>query len=547
MSMDRIPNPPAATKVHGTKYPDRGVWITWIISFLVVILTQWYAESLDFAVVNMLMAGGIFACSLAPFIWFVWYSSYSPFARRSGFYLTLAALGILLSIVRIDRFDGSLRPEFRFVWQQTRDQLLGKPIAGEVPEPEVDPASPAVPATVEVGFPQFLGPNRNAYVSGPKLKTDWKKDPPRELWRVPIGAGWGGFAAHSGRAVTLEQRGNEEYVTCYDVATGKVVWAHGIVARHQEIMGGVGPRSTPTIHAGKVYTQGALGMIHCFELSTGKIVWKKDLLELTGVKPSEDQNAILWGRSGSPLIYGDLCVIPAGGPATGPAVSLIAFDKQTGDIVWKGGDQQTGYSSPTVATLHGVEQILIVNEASVAGHDPADGKELWRFAWFGGSTSTATVSQPHPVGDNRVFISKAYGGGMKLLQVNKEGDVWSTEVAAQNGAVMKTKFTNATIIGDYAYALSDSILECVEWKTGKAQWKKGRFGQGQLLGVGDVLLIQAESGEVVLVAATPEKQQELTRFSAIKGITWNNPCLYGKLLLVRNGEEAACFELAVEE
>jgi outer membrane protein assembly factor BamB len=207
-----------------------------------------------------------------------------------------------------------------------------------------------------------------------------------------------------------------------------------------------------------------------------------------------------------------------------------------------------GYSSPTIATLHGVEQILIVNEATVAGHDPQTGAELWQYKWFGSSTGTASVAQPHAIDNNRVLITKGYGGGLTIFRVDRAANgKWSVVEEHKNPAALKTKFTNVAVLDGHAYALSDTILECVNLADGKAKWKKGRYGQGQLLAVGKLLLIQCESGEVALAEANPERPRELTRFAAIQGITWNNPCLYGRLLLVRNGDEAACYELPVEE
>jgi outer membrane protein assembly factor BamB len=117
----------------------------------------------------------------------------------------------------------------------------------------------------------------------------------------------------------------------------------------------------------------------------------------------------------------------------------------------------------------------------------------------------------------------------------------------QQSNLLKTKFTNVAIYNDYAYGLSDGILECVELSSGKRMWKQGRYGQGQLLRVGATLLIQAESGEVVAVPATPEKPVELSRFPALNGQTWNNLCLSGNKLLVRNAEEAACYEIYLQQ
>jgi outer membrane protein assembly factor BamB len=144
-----------------------------------------------------------------------------------------------------------------------------------------------------------------------------------------------------------------------------------------------------------------------------------------------------------------------------------------------------------------------------------------------------------------LFLSKAYGGGSKLLQFTSagSGSEFGVSVRWENKQLLKTKCTNVTVIGDHVYGLSDGILECVTLHTGQRKWKKGRYGHGQILGIGQRILVQAEDGRIALVDANPETFVELTSFAALEGKTWNNPCLYGKRLLVRNGEEAACYEL----
>ncbi len=253
------------------------------------------------------------------------------------------------------------------------------------------------------------------------------------------------------------------------------------------------------------------------------------------------------GPRNSPLIVDDLVVVPLGGPAQGPWVSLAAFDKTTGRLAWTGGDCQASYSSPVLATLAGRRQILIVNQDYVSGHDPASGKPLWKHPWPGSSSTNASVSQVVPVPGDRLLLSKAYGGGAKLLQLSTaKRDSWQVTKVWSNSRVLRTKFSNVVVHGDHVYGLSDGVLECVELAGGRRVWKGGRYGQGQILGVDDVLLVQAESGEVVLVEAAPAGHRELGRFAALEGKTWNNPSLYGRFLLVRNAEQAACYELALE-
>lgn len=542
---EKKPPQPRAPRLFGDTLPGYSVWIIWAITLIAIPLLRLYADDLDIAVVNGATMGLCVMSAVALWIWFVWFSASAVTPRRLAFLAALGGLIFLVTCVRIRDVDGALIPTFRFVWQPLADRALAKPIVVEEPPAEANAdAGPKEPDAV--AFTGFLGPNRDAVIAGPKLARDWSAHPPAPIWKNKIGAGWAAFAAQDGRAVTLEQRGDDEWVTCYSVATGQTLWAHSVPTRHEEVMGGIGPRSTPTIADGLVFTQGATGRVHCIDLATGKVVWTQNILELVGVDEAHAQQTVLWGRSGSPLVYQDLVIVPGGGPSADKCVSLFAFDKATGKEVWRGGDQQISYSSPIVATFAGVQQIVIVNESTITGHDPADGKQLWLYQWFGSSTANASTAQPHVMSGDRLFVSKGYGGGMRLVGIKREDDQWLAETLLEKTSVMKTKFTNVAILGDYAYALSDGVLECVAWETGKAKWKKGRYGQGQILAVGDLLLVQCESGEVALVEANPDKFVELGKFQALEGKTWNNLCLYGSRLLVRNSDEAACYELATE-
>ncbi len=193
-------------------------------------------------------------------------------------------------------------------------------------------------------------------------------------------------------------------------------------------------------------------------------------------------------------------------------------------------------------------QILSVNEDNVSAHDPDTGASLWSYDWPGGSTFNPNVAQPVPIGTDSVLLSKAYGVGALLLRVEPTADGgFQASPVWRETRLLKTKFTNVVVHEGYVYGLSDGILECVDPESGTRRWKRGRYGHGQLLGVGSLLLVQAESGDVAMVEATPVEHKELGRFPALQEKTWNNPCLYGRLLLVRNGEEAACFELPVED
>lgn len=488
--------------------------------------------------VAMFVSAVVAAAALA-----IWWVLGGPGSQRlrwavaGGLGLALLAA---LACLRIEQVSGDLVPQFAFRWQPRADQRLARP----------DPAGSAVDlsTTTPDDFPQFLGPRRDARLTGVRLRRDWRAYPPRLVWRREIGAAWSTLVAVNGLVVTMEQRGEDELVTCYELATGQLRWFHAIAARHQTVLGGVGPRATPTIDRGRVVALGATGLLRCLDGATGQPVWVEDLLGRIGVTAQEDQRAIEWGRAASPLVVDDLVVVPLGGPLSGPSTSLAAFDRASGRLIWQGGDSQASYSSPVLATLAGRRQILIVNEADVSGHDPATGQTLWKHPWPGSSRGDASVSQAVPLPNDRVLLSKGYLGGAKLLQLTPtaEGVCQVAEIWA-NRRVLRTKFCNVVVCGEYVYGLSDGILECVELASGRRVWKGGRYGQGQILGVDDLLVVQAESGEVALVEAAPDGYRELSRLAALEGTTWNNPSLYGRFLLVRNAQQAACYELGVED
>lgn len=500
----------------------------------------------DHAVANMiaLSLGGLAAITLL--LWFVFLSGYGKRLRVATAIVCLVVAGALAALFRVDRVSGELLPAFAFRFSPKPDQRLTTPWPdglASAPRPTVD-----LRTTGPWDFPEFLGPGRCVAASGVRLARDWQRRPPRLLWRQPIGAGWSAFSVVNGSAVTMEQRGDQEMVTCYALRTGKLQWAHAIQTRYEGVSGGVGPRATPTIHEGLVFALGATGHLVCLDGSTGRCRWRKNLLEQYGITPDVETACLPWGRSASPLIVDDLVIVPVGGLKRGRRVALAAYDTRQGRLVWESGEEQVSYSSPTLATLAGVRQVLIVNEQSASGHDPQTGRLLWQHPWPGRSNANPNVSQAVPVPPDRVFLSKGYGQGAILIQLyHQEPAHLTPKIVWKNPKVMRTKFTNVALRDGYAFGLSDGILECIDLGTGQRVWKSGRYYHGQVLRVEDLLLVLTESGEVVLVEASAERPNHvLGRFQAIRGMTWNNLALSGPCLLVRNAEEAACYELPLE-
>jgi outer membrane protein assembly factor BamB len=225
----------------------------------------------------------------------------------------------------------------------------------------------------------------------------------------------------------------------------------------------------------------------------------------------------------------------------------------TGDVRWAAGTRKASYASPVIAELAGERQIIVVNEGWVTGHRARDGTVLWEHPWANEDDDSASAAQPVPVGNNRLLLTKGYGVGASLLAIERAEDkfvvkpLWKPPIQR----VMKTKFSNVVLRNGFVYGLDDVLLECIELETGKVRWKKRRspeFGHGQIMLIGGVLLVLSESGELALVAASPDEYRELASLQALDeaNVTWNNPAFAPPYLLVRNNREAACYRLPLK-
>jgi len=367
------------------------------------------------------------------------------------------------------------------------------------------------------------------------LARDWQSAAPVALWRQPIGQGWSGFAVANGLAVTLEQRDGKERVVAYDLERGSVRWCHDSGAGFASVMAGDGPRATPAIDGGRVYTLGVNGVLTALDLASGRLLFEKDVLAENGARRPE------YGVASSPLVVDGVVVVQAGGPG---GRSLVAYDARTGERRWSGGDDPAAYSSPGVATLGGVRQLVVFSQDSLAGHDLRTGAVLWRDPW---PERAEKVSQPVVLGDDLVFVSVGYGVGGRLVKVSRSaGGSWRADHVWQTRQ-LKAKFTQVVAHRGFLYGLDEGVLVCLDPKDGERRWKSGRYGHGQVLLVDDLLLVQAEDGEVVLVEPGPERHVELARFQAVEGRAWATPALVGDLLLVRGDVEAACYRLPTEK
>ena len=365
---------------------------------------------------------------------------------------------------------------------------------------------------------------------GVQIVTDWSQTPPLEMWRKSIGPGWSSFAVQGDRIFTQEQRGDDEVVSAYNLKTGEPVWRHRDAVRFYESNGGPGPRGTPTLSDGRVFTLGATGILNALDARNGSRIWSRNAATDTGVTVPD------WGVASSPLVVDNDVIVAVSG-------RLVAYDNATGNQRWLGPTGGSGYSSPHLLTIDGVPQILLLRGSRTISVAPADGGLLWEHTWEPG----VGIVQPAlvPNGDVLITIGDAMGGiGLRRLAIARGPAGWTVEERWTSRG-LKPYFNDLVVHEGHAYGFDGSILACIDLANGERKWKGGRFGHGQMIVLPDqdVLLVLSEDGELALVAASPDKFTEIARFKAIEGKTWNHPVLVGDLLLVRNGEEMAAFRL----
>lgn len=373
------------------------------------------------------------------------------------------------------------------------------------------------------------------------------------LWSVPVSEGYSGPAVADGRVILTDRLADEnlERVLCFDAATGSEAWKYQYAAPYT-ISYPAGPRATPVIHDGRVYTVGAMGHLLTLELATGKLLWQKNFCTDFGTELPT------WGMAASPLIDGDHLIALVGGASDS---LIVCFDRRSGVEIWRAlNDPGVGYCPPVIYHLGGRRQLIIWHPAAVSSLDPETGHVLWEMPWeikYG-----LTVPMPRQIGD-QLFLTAFYNGPM-LLQVEAESArvIWKgssdSEIETDGlHSIMPTPIvTETNIFGVCSYGQ----LRCLKTATGERLWEtlaatgSGRWWNAFLVPQGDRVFLHNEQGELIIAELTAEGYREHSRALLVEPTRavqrrmtiWSHPAFAMKSVFARNDKELVRVDLAAK-
>jgi outer membrane protein assembly factor BamB len=386
-------------------------------------------------------------------------------------------------------------------------------------------------------WPQWRGPGRD---------NVWhEKDLPDKLpaerkprWQQPLGGGYGGIAVTGGRVYVMDRQKEPrevERVLCLDADNGKTLWSHAYPVRYGKLDYGNGPRSTPTVHQGKVFTFGAMGHLHCLDAATGKVLWSHDAVKAFVARIPT------WGHSCSPLIDGEHVIVQVGGKED---ACLMAFDRHTGKEVWRNLADPPGYASPTLLQTKTWRLLVYFTPEHVVGLDPETGKVRWGEPFPGISYG---VSISDVVYDDGILLASNYWSGSKALRLDANG---ANPKLAWEGKQLSLVMSTPLVRAGHVYALDRfNGLKCIEMKTGKVKWEgehvtpRGQNPQASLCWVGERTLIFNSKGEVLLCQLSPEGLRSLGKTSILPGLIWAHPAFADGCIFARSDEEIVCVPL----
>ncbi len=390
------------------------------------------------------------------------------------------------------------------------------------------PAASAEDSAVS-DWPQFLGPNRDGTTPESGWRTDWDDQPPEKLWERDVGTGYGSVAVRDGRVYTMGNADRtQDVVWCLDASSGEVIWRHSYRQRGAGA-GYPGPRATPTLDGDHVYSFSIEGKLLCLDDSRdGEVVWSRDVVD------DFSGTAGQWGFASSPLVLGEKLIVDAG--------TVLALDKNTGELIWRTGDYRAGYSSPVAFERDGETLLAIFNASGLVILNAEDGEKIAEHRWR--TAHDVNAALPLIDGDH-IFITSGYRSGGALLKLTDEGleEIW------QNRA-LGSQFSSVILRDGYLYGFDGNVggarMKCVELETGREVWQHRE--SGAMILAGDKFLIQGHAGRLAVARPTPEEYEELSSFTLPRDRWWNIAVLAeGRIYARSHGGKLVCLDVSEEQ
>jgi outer membrane protein assembly factor BamB len=393
------------------------------------------------------------------------------------------------------------------------------------------------PAATDTDWPWWGGPRFDWKPATPDLADTWPESGPPVVWRRPLGEGYSAISVLDGSLYTMLRNGEEETVVAISAADGKTLWqfTYDSPTEGYTFDRGAGPHSTPAVTAERVFTIGSTGKLHAIDRATGAKVWGHDLIgELKGGKRHR-------GYASSPLLHGDTVIVVVGGEGG----TVVAFEQSDGSVAWHGGADDSSYSSPILIDLAGQQQLVVFASTRIIGFDPATGKELWSHPHL--TRNAFNISTPlWSPQDGILFMSSAYDGGGRAIQLARSGDATTVEELWFSNQV-RIHFGTAIRLDDTVYMSSGDFgpapMTAVDVKSGEVLWRDRTFAKHSLLYADGKLVLLDEDGALALVEVNRQGMTVKARAQVFDSLSWTVPTLVGTRLYVRNREEIAALEL----
>jgi outer membrane protein assembly factor BamB len=386
-------------------------------------------------------------------------------------------------------------------------------------------------AMMAADWPQWRGIKRDGTSPETGLLKAWPSGGPKLVWQAAgLGEGYSSVSVSQGMIFTQGQRGESQYIIAIDAASGKKLWevSNGKSFRERR---GDGPRGVPTVEGDRLWAYSADGSLSCLDTKTGRRIWMFNAVDKFG---GEVPN---WGISESPLVDGDNLIVVTGGRGA----SVVALNKNTGNLVWKSQSDPAAYSSAIVAESGPVRQVLTFTANGALGLRADNGELLWRYDQV--SNRTANIATPiyH---NGHAFFSSDYGTGCALLRLQPQGgSVRATEVYFNRD--MKNHYSSSVLVGEHVYGFNSSILTAMKFLTGEVAWRDRSVGKGSVAFAEGQLYLVGEDGTIGLADATPDAYREKSRFTIAKSERpmWAPPVIANGRLYIRDQDKLYSYDI----